>query len=37
VKDLDKGPELAHVIRVDQSEKEVVDGETEFRKVKNPR
>lgn len=37
VKDLDKGPELANVIRVDQSEKEVVDGETEFRKVKNPR
>ncbi|KAH8155126.1 uncharacterized protein LAJ45_00135 [Morchella importuna] len=37
VKDLDKGPELANVIRVDQNEKEVVDGETEFRKVKNPR
>ncbi|KAL0640246.1 hypothetical protein Q9L58_000807 [Maublancomyces gigas] len=37
LKDLDKGPLAAHVIRVDKTDKEVLEGEGEFRKVKNVR
>lgn len=37
LKDLDKGPPAAHVVRVDKMDKEVVEGEGEFRKVKSVR
>lgn len=37
LKDLDKGPPAAHVVRVDKTEKEIVEGEEEFRKVKSVR
>lgn len=37
LKDLNKGPPAAHVVRVDKTEKEIVEGEEEFRKVKSVR
>lgn len=37
LKDLDKGPPAAHVVRVDKTDKEIIEGEGEFRKVKNVR
>lgn len=35
LKDLDKGPPAAHVVRVDKTDKEVVEGEEEYRKVRS--
>lgn len=37
LKDLNKGPTAAHVVRVDRTDKEIMEGEGEFRKVKNVR
>lgn len=34
LKDLDRGPPGAHVVRVDKTDKEIMDGESEFRKEK---
>lgn len=37
LKDLDKGPPAARVIRVDRTDKDTIEGEGEFRKEKNVR
>ncbi|KAB5530474.1 acylphosphatase [Coniochaeta sp. 2T2.1] len=31
LKDVDQGPRHSHVVRLDQEDREVVEGETEFR------